>query len=461
MNKYLPTIGLEIHAELRTASKMFCSCKNDPDEEKPNANICPICLGHPGTLPVLNMEAIRHVLKIGSAVGGELSDFTEWDRKNYFYPDIPKGYQISQYKFPLVSGGSLAGVKIERIHLEEDTAQSTHDAHEKSLVNFNRAGVPLMELVTKPVIHDAETAVSFAKELQLLLKALGAGHANMEKGEMRVEANVSVAMISDTENGSKRKGTKISAVGVDHGKDANGAQCERQVLGTKTEVKNLNSFRAVLRAINFEIERQTSLLDHGGKVVQETRGWDDEKEETYSQRSKESSHDYRYFPEPDIPKLLISDVREFSPDAILKDTPELPSAKRERYGKDYGMSEKEIGVLLENIELSKYFESIISHFGNDARKIKLAVNYLLSDYLGILKSKKRGFHEVSAIRPSSFAELISMTASGGIGSRGAKELLAELEEHRDANLGELAKSMGLIQKSNSADFGPSRRKSRG
>jgi len=214
--KYTPTIGLEIHAELKTASKMFCSCKNDPDEEKPNANVCPICLGHPGTLPVLNREAIRHVLKVGVAVGGKLADFTEWDRKNYFYPDIPKGYQISQYKYPLVSDGELAGVALERVHLEEDTARSTHDIEvgprggtprgPTSLVDFNRSGVPLMELVTSPSIHDAATAVRFAKELQLLLRTLGAGDANMEKGEMRVEANISVSKIEDDAEVPRTKG---------------------------------------------------------------------------------------------------------------------------------------------------------------------------------------------------------------------------------------------------------------
>jgi aspartyl-tRNA(Asn)/glutamyl-tRNA(Gln) amidotransferase subunit B len=294
-SKYIPTIGLEIHAELKTASKMFCACKNDPDEDKPNANVCPICLGHPGTLPVLNMEAIKHVLKMGVAVGGTLADFTEWDRKNYFYPDIPKGYQISQYKYPLISDGQLAGVALERIHLEEDTAQSTHDTHEKSLVNFNRAGVPLMELVTKPVIHDAATAVRFAKELQLLLRYLGAGEANMEKGEMRVEANISVASPADTETGK---------------------------FGTKTEVKNLNSFRSVEKAIEYEVERQSALLEAGEKVKQETRGWDDAGSETYSQRSKESSHDYRYFPDPDIPKLKISEIAEFSKKELQKEQPD-------------------------------------------------------------------------------------------------------------------------------------------
>ena len=199
MKDYIPTIGLEIHAELRTKSKMFCSCKNDSNENKPNTNICPICMGHPGTLPVLNKGAIKHVLKIGHAIGGDIADFTEWDRKNYFYPDIPKGYQISQYKYPLVSGGILSDVAITRIHLEEDTAQSTHDTHEKSLVNFNRSGVPLMELVTEPVIHDALTSVKFAKELQLLLRYLEAGDANLEKGEMRVEVNISVATKENTD----------------------------------------------------------------------------------------------------------------------------------------------------------------------------------------------------------------------------------------------------------------------
>ena len=189
---YYPTIGLEVHAELATNSKMFCSCKNNPDEERPNVNTCPVCMGHPGTLPAPNKQAIENVIKVGLSIDATIADFSEFDRKNYFYPDIPKGYQISQYKYPIVSGGTLGGVKITRIHLEEDTANSKHDRGDFSLVDFNRAGVPLMELVTEPVIHDADTAMNFAKELQLLLRTLGVGHANMEKGEMRVEANISV-----------------------------------------------------------------------------------------------------------------------------------------------------------------------------------------------------------------------------------------------------------------------------
>ena len=239
-NKYRATIGLEIHAELKTKSKMFCGCKNDSEEEKPNVNICPVCTGQPGTLPVINKQAVKNVLKVGAALGAKLADFTEWDRKNYFYPDIPKGYQISQYKYPLVTGGKLNGINITRIHLEEDTASSTHvmqrelsdenygKESEFSLVDFNRAGVPLMELVTEPELHNGKDTADFARELQLLLQYLGVGDANMEKGEMRIEANISV---SDTDK-----------------------------LGTKVEVKNINSFKAVEKAAAYEIDRQIQVL---------------------------------------------------------------------------------------------------------------------------------------------------------------------------------------------------------
>ena len=254
---YYPTIGLEIHAELKTKSKMFCGCLNNPEEKKPNVNICPVCTAHPGTLPVINKKAVENVVKVGLAIGANIADFTEFDRKNYFYPDIPKAYQISQYKFPIVSGGKLEGVDITRIHLEEDTATSKHDRGNYSLVDFNRAGVPLMELVTEPVIHSIKQAGDFGRELQLLLKYLGVSGANMEKGEMRVELNIS---ISD---------------------DAN-------KLGTKVEVKNINSFRAMERAAEYEIKRMSKLLDEGkgDEIVQETRGWDENKQITFSQDRK-------------------------------------------------------------------------------------------------------------------------------------------------------------------------------
>jgi aspartyl-tRNA(Asn)/glutamyl-tRNA(Gln) amidotransferase subunit B len=414
---YIATIGLEIHAELKTSSKMFCACKNDPDEETPNKNICPICLGHPGTLPVLNKQAITNVLKIGTAVGGTLADFTEWDRKNYFYPDIPKGYQISQYAYPLISGGNIADVDIERIHLEEDTAQSTHDTHENSLINFNRSGVPLMELVTKPVIHDADTATKFAKELQLLLRYLGAGEANMEKGEMRVEANISVATPENTKAGK---------------------------FGTKTEVKNLNSFKAVSKAISYEIERQIEVLENGEKVVQETRGWDDKNNETYSQRVKESSHDYRYFPDPDIPKLKISEIPEFNISKLQTTIPELPWNKRLRFAKDFNMTEKEVSVFIENPELAVYYESIIANYKSDSKKIKLTTNYLLTDYLALLKGTS---NSIETIAPNRFAELINMISKGDLSSRGGKDLLAILLKDPETPLQKIAETNNLIQKS--------------
>lgn len=415
MNKHIPTIGLEVHAELKTASKMFCSCKNDPDERRPNKNVCAICLGHPGTLPVLNNEAIKHVLRVGTAVNGSNADFTEWDRKNYFYPDIPKGYQISQYKYPLVTGGQLASVAIERIHLEEDTAQSTHDTHKNSLINFNRSGVPLMELVTKPVIHDPETAVNFAKELQLLLRTLNAGEANLEKGEMRVEANISVASKDDTDAGK---------------------------FGVKTEVKNLNSFRSVGRAIAYEVERQINLLEGGGKVVQETRGWDEGVGETFSQRSKESSHDYRYFPEPDIPKLKISEMKELSPDVLKKEIPELADSKRAHYKKDFGMTDKEVAVLIGSPALAGYYESVVSTFSSDPKRIKLAKNYLLNEV------------GVTGIPAKNFSKLISMIAEGEISSRGAKDILAILLKDASSSPRTIAEKNNLLQKSDDASLMP-------
>ena len=412
--KYLTTIGLEIHAELKTLSKMFCSCKNNPDEEKPNTNICPVCMGHPGTLPVLNTEAIKHVLKIGYAVNGNIADFTEWDRKNYFYPDIPKGYQISQYKYPLISGGKLAGIDITRIHLEEDTAQSTHDIHKNSLINFNRSGVPLMELVTEPVIHDAETAVKFAKELQLLLRYIGAGEANLEKGEMRIEANISVS--SDPNK-----------------------------LGTKTEVKNLNSFKVVEKAINFEIDRQIKLLEKGEKVIQETRGWDENSSKTFSQRLKESSHDYRYFPEPDIPKLKISEIKEFSGEVLTKSIPELPWTKRQRYQKEFNMTDKEVSVFIDSIEISNYFENVIK---NNPNISKLSINYILTDYLGLLKKENKN---INSIKPDNFSKLMIMINDGKLSSRGAKDILSMmLKKDNDPEI--IANENNLIQKNDEGEI---------
>ena len=387
---YIPTIGLEIHAELKTNSKMFCGCKNNPDEKQQNVLICPVCTAQPGTLPVINREAVLQVLRVGAAVGGRIADFTEFDRKNYFYPDIPKNYQISQYKYPLISGGEIRDVALTRIHLEEDTARSVHQK-DGSGVDFNRAGVPLMELVTEPVIHDAETAVLFAKELKLILQYLDAGNANLEKGEMRIEANISVA-----------------------------PQGEKQ-LGTKVEVKNLNSFKAVEQAIQYEIKRHKEVLESGGKIVQETRGWDEDKQKTFSQRMKEESHDYRYYPDPDLPKLYLSEIPLFSAEKIEKDLPEMPYEVRERY-KEKGIKEQTIELLVGNIALTRFFEGVKVHL-SDQKEYTLAANYLTSDLLGLMSKKEYETRSLDDMEVKEFASLIQMVSEGTVGSRGAKDIL--------------------------------------
>lgn len=419
--KYYPTIGLEIHAELKTQTKMFCSCKNDPDEEKPNTNICPVCMAHPGALPVINKKAIENVIKVGLAVGGTIADFTEFDRKNYFYPDIPKGYQISQYKYPIVSGGNLAGFGITRVHLEEDTANNKHFEGDTStslsagfsLIDFNRAGVPLMELVTNSTTFDnaedtAKGAVKFAKEFQLILWYLGVSEANMEKGEMRVEANISVS----TEKGK---------------------------LGTKVEVKNLNSFRSVERAIKYEIDRMIELHEEAreSEIVQETRGWDEGGQKTFSQRKKEGSADYRYFPDPDLPKLKLHEV--FNLDKIKSELPELPKEKRDRYKNDFGIKDEDIEVYTNDVDLGIWFEKNAKILG-DKEKIKTASNYIISDFLGLKKAN------INVKMPSAenFAELIGLVSENKISSRGAKDILAMLVVNDESPL-KIATEKNLLQ----------------
>src|SRR3989344_4575304 len=326
MSNYKPTIGLEIHAELKTESKMFCGCPNKSDETEPNKNTCPVCLGHPGVLPTINREAVRSVIKLGLAVGGTIPPKAKFDRKNYFYPDLPKGYQISQYDEPLVLGGLLKGVRIRRVHLEEDTGTLVHDDKENiSLVSYNRSSAPLMELVTEPDITSGEQAAEFAMELQRILRYLNVSNADMEKGEMRVEANISVS------------------------KDKN--------LGTKVEVKNLNSFRSVRDAITHELKRQVEAIESGEKIRQETRGWNEVSRLTKSQRFKEEAHDYRYLPEPDLPPL-IHDQKEL--EELKREIPELPETKRKRFMEEFKLNEEqanEIGSRVAKDVLVKVFET--------------------------------------------------------------------------------------------------------
>ncbi len=389
---YTPTIGLEVHAELKTLSKMFCGCKNSPHESEPNQNICPVCMAHPGSLPVANETAIAHVLLFGKAVGGTLASYAEFDRKNYFYPDIPKAYQISQYAFPFVTGGKLAGVELTRVHLEEDTARSQHDKGDMSLVDFNRAGVPLMELVTEPVIHDAKTAGNFAKELQLLLRTLGISDANMEKGEMRVEANISISADDS--------------------------------LGTKVEVKNLNSFKSVEGAIAFEIERQKEMLEKGETIMQETRGWDEVKGKTFSQRSKETAKDYRYFPDPDLPKMQISAHEAFSDTRLSEIMPELPDEKRLKYS-DIGLASNQVEVLMQSDVLMKYFDALV-RLQLPSAVLVVAANYLLTDFSQLLQGATA---QDSVLSPANFGVLMSLVYDKKISSRVAKDIIIAIGLH--------------------------------
>ncbi|MDA1337506.1 MAG: Asp-tRNA(Asn)/Glu-tRNA(Gln) amidotransferase subunit GatB [bacterium] len=425
---YIPTIGLEIHAELKTKSKMFCSSLNDPLEQHPNVNICPICMGHPGTLPVANKVAIKEVQKVGLALHCTLALFSKFDRKNYFYPDLPKGYQISQYDLPFCKEGYLdilgKRIRITRIHLEEDAGKLIHPAGaDYSLVDFNRAGVPLMELVTEPDIATGKEAMAFAKELQTLLRYLSASDANMDKGQMRIEANVSIRP-----EGAEK-------------------------LGTKVEVKNINSFRSVEQAIAFETARQLTIVKAGEQVIQETRGWDDVKKETFSQREKEEAHFYRYFPEPDLPPFRFTKEEL---DGLKSEIPELPWQRRERFGREYGLGEKEIEVFVQQKDIGEYFEKVVSELGQGLapvklqKLIKLSSNYILTDLMGLLqKASVEG--EDFLITPENFAELVLLIEKGEITSSIAKQVLKEMFG-KGGDPSQIIQDKGLAQVSDTASI---------
>lgn len=422
------TVGLEIHAELDTNSKMFCDSPNHPAGDAPNQFVCPVCMAHPGTLPVINMAAVEHVVRVGLALGGTINDYTQFDRKNYFYPDLPKGYQISQYKHPIVSGGSITlksgkVIRITRVHLEEDTGRLSHAEAGTSLVDFNRAGVPLMELVTEPDIASAAEAREFAEELQLILRYVGASHARMEMGEMRVEANISVAP-------------------------------EGAPLGTKVEVKNINSFRSVEGAIAYEYDRHVAAIEAGEKIVQETRGWDEVKNATFSQRIKEDAHDYRYFPEPDLPPLRMNVPGGIQVSDVEKQLPELPGAKRARLVKEYGFDLAGADALVRDRALANFFEQADSELqawlkaeGLDAaateRGKKLLKNYLLSDVVGLMTAQGKEWEQIP-MTPENYAELIAMLVADKISSRGAKDLLTELMTN-GGDPSQIVSEKGLLQ----------------
>ncbi|MEP7158826.1 MAG: Asp-tRNA(Asn)/Glu-tRNA(Gln) amidotransferase subunit GatB [Chloroflexota bacterium] len=422
--KYEVVVGVEIHVQLKTASKMFCSCSTEVRGASPNSHTCPVCLGLPGALPVINRRAVEHVLATGLAIGAAIPEVTRWDRKNYFYPDLPKGYQISQYDLPLCAGGVLAvetsegpvSVAITRAHLEEDTARLLHQdapgGGRLSLVDFNRSGIPLMEIVTEPCITSAESARRYADELRLLLLTIGASDAQMEEGQMRVEANVSLRL-----PGAEK-------------------------LGTRVEVKNMNSFRSVERAIAFEIERQTVVLDGGDKLVQETRGWDDTRGVTYTMRLKEESEDYRYFPEPDLPPLRTDAAMIARIQAAM---PELPAARRARYSTDFGLSSQDSAVIVANA--GEYFAAAMA--ADPAPDPKVAAGLLSK--IGLREQKTTP--DLLATRPGSeLAVVANLRASGALSSQNVEDVYLEHLRSGDP-VTEIVERLGLRQISDTSSLG--------
>lgn len=416
--KYNVVIGMEVHTELKTDSKMFCACKNGLGLEKePNIHICPICTGQPGTLPVPNAKAIEAVQCVGLALGSALRHSSKFDRKHYFYPDIPKGYQISQYDEPFCEGGKIEiegkQLRITRVHLEEDTGKSMHPSGANyTLVDFNRAGVPLMELVTEPDISTGREASLFCQKLRQILRYLNVSDADMEKGQMRCEVNIS-----------------LYPEGAD------------RLSGTKVEIKNLNSFKSVERAVEYEIKRQTELLNAGEKITQETRGWNEAKGATISQRKKEAAHDYRYFPEPDIPPFQFTD--EYT-ERLRVSLSELPDAKTKRFVDEYKLPLADVLILVEEKEDADYFEKAASELGEkiDAKEmnaslekaIKLAANYFITEK-----------PPTSRITPENFAEFVAIVADEKINSSAAQIVLKEMSEIKDNDPSHIIERLNLAQ----------------
>ncbi|EKD49423.1 MAG: hypothetical protein ACD_63C00148G0005 [uncultured bacterium] len=410
-------IGLEIHARLKTKSKMFCTCSNDSEDLPPNTNVCPICMGHPGTLPKANIQAIHWTVLSGLALNCKIPKFSKFDRKSYFYPDLPKGYQISQYDMPICKGGKFSvsvdgsdiNVKLRRVHLEEDAGKLVHPEGSKySLVDYNRAGTPLMEIVTEPDLHSPMQAKVFIQELQKLLRSLGISDADMEKGQLRCDANISV------KDGSKS--TKPS------------------------EVKNMNSFRSIERALAFEEKRHRDLLEDGKYGKKETRGWDDIKQVTVDQRSKEEAHDYRYFPEPDLPPL---EFGEAWVDEIRTKLPEMPRETEKRFKKFFKVKDADAKILAGDKYLSTFFENTVSELKAWAESsgevkpqevdkrtrefAKLTANWILSELMKHIKKEAIGFDKLK-ITPENMAEFINIVNMKKINSSAAQTVLAEMFE---------------------------------
>lgn len=415
--EYEVVIGLEVHAELATKSKIFCSCTTEFGGE-PNTHCCPICTGMPGVLPVLNKKAVEYAIMAGLATNCQIARYSKQDRKNYFYPDLPKAYQISQYDLPLCYNGYIdievngqkKRIGIKRIHIEEDAGKLLHDQWEEgSLVDFNRCGVPLIEIVTEPDLRSSEETRVFLEKLKAILQYTGVSDCKMQEGSLRVDVNLSV----------RPKGSKE--------------------FGTRTEMKNLNSFRSVVRAIEYEAKRQIEVLESGGAVVQETRRWDEAKGITLSMRTKEEAHDYRYFPEPDLPPIVVDDswIEE-----IRKRIPELPDQKKERYIKEYGLPEYDAGVLTSSKAIASFFEGCIKYTQN----IKAASNWVMGEIMRILNDKGLEPEEIDniKIKPNQLASLINLVDNKTISNTIAKQVFEEMfETGKDPEV--IVKEKGLVQ----------------
>ncbi|MEO8065637.1 MAG: Asp-tRNA(Asn)/Glu-tRNA(Gln) amidotransferase subunit GatB [Candidatus Doudnabacteria bacterium] len=407
---YEPIIGLEVHVQLKTASKMFCRSRN-AEADQPNVHICEVCTGQPGTLPVVNREAVKKSVMVGLALNCEIAEYSKFDRKNYFYPDLPKGYQISQFDMPIngrgqievTAQGETRTIGITRAHLEEDAGKLIHQG-QHSLVDFNRAGTPLLEIVSEPDIRSSEEASVYLHDLQNLMRYLGVSDADMEKGHLRCDANISLRKIGESE-----------------------------LPDYKVEVKNMNSFKAVAAAIDYEIKRQTEILNEGKIPDKETRGWVDVKAITVSQRSKEESQDYRYFPEPDLP------VMHFAKDWVEKlkrELPELPKARKVRFIEEFNLSEKDSQTLVSYKELADYYEHVLTELAewneaeksqDDPRQGQMVANWLLTTFLAAI-NEKNILPADSKITEENFAELMKLIKQGKVSNLAAKDVFAEMFE---------------------------------
>ncbi|MBK9927323.1 MAG: Asp-tRNA(Asn)/Glu-tRNA(Gln) amidotransferase subunit GatB [Anaerolineales bacterium] len=398
MTQYEPVIGLEIHGELLTKSKMFCSCSADyGSAPEPNTNICPSCTGLPGAMPVVNKKATELAALVGLALNCSVNKHNTFARKNYYYPDLPKGYQISQYELPICEKGYLEvnvdgeeqfKVRVRRVHIEEDTAKLAHEKN-YALVDFNRAGVPLLEIVSEPDMRSVEAALDYATKVRAILRYLGVNSGDMEKGVLRFEANISVRPVGSDE------------------------------FRTRTEIKNLNSFRALTRASAYEIERQIKVYESGGTIVQETLGWDDVRGVTVSQRSKEEAHDYRYFPEPDLPPLQLSDAWI---DAIRTQLPELPEAKTARFITDFSLTPSDARFLTSELSLANYFESVVAKSKSPAKTVN---SWIAGEFMRNLNDLSIDITN-TPVDPADLAQLIDMTTDKSINNNAGKTVLAEM-----------------------------------